>query len=294
MKENTPKGILLLVAASVLWSTSGVMIKGITWDGFAVAGFRSLIAALTMFLFIGKIKYRFTFSSVGAVIAYACTVTCIGLANKNTTAANAVLLQFSSPIYTALLGWWLLKERITKADVVSIVTIIFGMTLFVTDGLSAGHFKGDLLALIAGISFGSMCVFLRLEKDSNPIQCTFFGNILSFLICVPFIKTVDVSFDNVILISLLGIFQLGISYVLFTMAIRHVSALQANIIPVVEPLLNPVWVMLILHETPSAVAILGGIIVISGVIGKEIWNYYLRKNLRSSETQRIPEPSIDV
>lgn len=283
MKENTPKGIMLLVAASVLWSTSGVMIKGISWDGFAVAGFRSLIAAVTMLFFVGKIRFRFTFSSVGAVIAYACTVTCIGLANKNTTAANAVLLQFTSPVYTAMLGWLLLREKVTRVDIISIAVIIAGMTLFVADGLSAGHFKGDLLALIAGISFGSMCVFLRLEKDSNPVQCTFFGNILSFLICLPFIKNADMAVDNVILIMLLGIFQLGISYVLFTAAIKHVSALQANIIPVIEPLLNPVWVMLFLHEKPSPVAVLGGCIVLAGVIGKEIWNQYIQKNRQRSD-----------
>jgi drug/metabolite transporter (DMT)-like permease len=292
MKENRRMGILLLVGASVLWSTSGVLIKGVEWDGFAVAGFRSLFAGLTILAFTRSLRFRFSFSSVAAVFAYACTVTCIGIANKNTTAANAVLLQFTSPIYSALLGWKLLKEKVTIVDIVSIIVILCGMSLFVADGLSVGHFKGDLLALVAGVSFGSMCVFLRLEKDSDPVQCTLYGNFLSFLISVPFVSHAPVSVQNIGIIAVLGVFQLGISYVMFANAVKHVTALQANLVPVIEPLLNPVWVMIFLHESPGGVAVAGGCIVLSGMIGKELWNYFRRyKEADATHDKNIPAVS---
>ena len=284
MTENRRKGILLLVVTSVLWSTSGVLIKGITWDGFTVAGLRSLIAAMTMVWFVGKLDFRITFSRAGAVIAYACTVTCIGLANKYTTAANAVLLQFTSPIYTALLGWLLLKEKITKYNVISIVMILAGLSVFFSGGLSTGHLVGDLLALFAGVAFGSVCVFLRLEKDSNPVQCTFFGNILSFLVCLPFMGAIHFTAVNTVSILLLGVFQLGLSYVLFTRAIKNVTALQANIIPVIEPLLNPVWVMLVQKEFLAMTTVIGGVIVIAGISGRELW-LLVRKMLHPDDAK---------
>lgn len=222
-ETNMKKGIALAAAAAALWSISGVLIKGISWDGFSVAGFRSLIAAGTILIFMKRTRFRFTFSSVGAVIAYACTVTCIGIANKNTTSANAVLLQFTSPVFTAVLGWWFLRERVTRTDIISICMIFAGMFVFVADGLSSGHIKGDLLALLAGFSFGSMCVLLRIEKDTNPVQYAFWGNILSFIICLPFMKHAHWSFQNTSIILILGIFQLGLSYILFTKAISHIT-----------------------------------------------------------------------
>jgi len=265
MGYNRKKGILLLIATAILWSLGGVLIKGVTWNGITVAGIRSIIAAGVILCFMGKPSFKFTWPRIGAIIAYAATVLLFVISTKKTTAANAVLLQYTAPIYTAILGAWLLKERVYKKDVLCILVIFAGMILFFIDSLKAGNVGGDLLALLSGVAFGSMSVFMRMERDNSPMQSVFWGNILAFIIAVPFMGNVTVTMPNIVGVALLGVFQLGLSYVLYSTAIKHVTALEAALIPIIEPLLNPIWVMLLQKEVPSFYAIVGGIIVILGV-----------------------------
>lgn len=261
-----------MLAAALLWSTGGVLIKSITWNGYAVAGLRSLIAAATLLLFIRKPNFRFTPARLVSIVCYAGTVCLLTLSTKQTTAANAILLQYTAPIYAAILGFFVLKEPVKKHDVASIAVIFFGMALFLSESLSVGHFYGDFLALLSGIMFGTLSVTLRLEKDSEPIQSVFWGNILSFFIMLPFMGSITFSTQNIIFIVLLGVFQLGLAYACYARGIQKVSALEGTILPVLEPILNPVWVMLFQGERPSRMTIIGGIIVLFGVTGRELFH----------------------
>lgn len=272
MDYSRQKGILLLVGTAILWSLGGVLIKGVTWNGIAVAGIRSIIAACVILCFMGRPSFKFTWPRIGAVISYAATVLLFVMATKITTAANAILLQYTAPIYTALLGAWLLKERVYKKDVLCILVIFMGMILFFIDSLKAGNVFGDLLALLSGVAFGFMSVFMRMERDNAPMQSIFWGNILAFILTVPFMGEVIVTMPNIVGIVLLGVFQLGLSYVLYSKAIKHVSALEAVLIPIIEPILNPVWVMLLQKEVPSFYAVIGGIIVVAGVTARGIYS----------------------
>ncbi len=270
MDSNRQKGIVLLLLTAVLWSLGGMLIKGVTWNGIAVAGMRSAIAACVILCFIGKPNFKFTLPRIGATISYAATVLLFVMATKMTTAANAILLQYTAPIYAALLGAWLLKERVYKKDIMCIVVIFCGMILFFVDGLKGGNIVGDLFALLSGVSFGVMSVFMRMEKDNDPMQSVFWGNILTFMITAPFMRELTFTMPNVVGILLLGIFQLGLSYVIYSKAIKHVTALEAVLIPIVEPLLNPIWVMLLQKEVPTLYAIIGGSIVLIGVTVRAI------------------------
>ncbi|MDF2613569.1 MAG: protein of unknown function transrane [Clostridia bacterium] len=265
MNDNRQKGIFLLVGTAVLWSLGGVLIKGVTWNGTAVAGIRSIIAACVILCFMGKPNFKFTWPRIGAIVSYAATVLLFVIATKKTTAANAILLQYTAPIYTAILGTWLLKERVYKKDITCIFIIFAGMILFFIDSLKAGNILGDLFALLSGVSFGFMSVFMRIEKDNAPMQSVFWGNILAFIITIPFMGGIVITVPSIIGILLLGVFQLGLSYVLYSKAIKHVSALEAVLIPIIEPILNPIWVMLLQKEVPSLYAVIGGMIVIIGV-----------------------------
>ena len=267
---NHKKSILFLILTAILWSLGGMFIKAMTWNGIAVAGVRGAIAALTLLCFMGKPNLKFTWSKIGAIVAYAGTSLIFVMATKKTTAANAILLQYTAPIYTAILGHWLLKEKVHKKDIICIGVILGGMILFFVDGLAVGNITGDLLALLAGVCFGCMHVFMRMEKDNNPIEAMFWGNLLVFAISIPWLGDIALTGVNVGSILFLGIIQMGLSYFLYSKAIQHVTALEAIIIPIIEPILNPVWVFLVQGEAPSIWAIIGGVIVVFGVAIRSI------------------------
>jgi len=266
-----------LVVAALMWSTAGLLIKHIDWPPLAVAGGRGLFAAL--FLIATAKKLRFTWSRVqvgGAVFYAGCTV-CFCVATKLTTAANAILLQYTAPIWVALMGALFLRERTTRLDGVTVAVVMGGMSLFLADGLVAGNLAGDVIALLAGVFFAAMTVTLRAQKDGSPLESIILGNLLAFVIGLPSITTAgNLPVDGWAALGALGVFQLGLSYWIYVRAIRHVTALQAVLIPVLEPLLNPVWVLLTLGETPSWLALAGGGVVLGAVTLRSVISLKLR------------------
>ncbi len=255
-----------LVLAALCWSAGGLLIKSVDWPPLAVAGGRGIIAAL--FLAATNRPLRFHFSPMqvlGAVAYAACTVTFV-MATKMTTAANAILLQYTAPVWIALLGAWFLGERATRQDWLTIVIVLLGMGLFVADGLKLTSLTGNLIGAASGVAFAIMTLALRKQKNGSPVESIILGNLLAFLIGLP--EIVDApSLPPVgwLALTALGCVQLGVSYWLYARAIRHVTALEAVLIPVIEPLLNPVWVLLVYQEKPSTLALLGGALVLSAV-----------------------------
>lgn len=262
------RSVLQLVGAALCWSLAGVLIKfiGEDWPGLAIASGRGLIAAL--FLLLTSRGLRFNFSRVqviGAVGYAACTVLfCV--ATTRTSAANAILLQYTAPVWVALFGAWFLGERAVRADWLTIIVALGGMSLFFKDSLTLGHLDGDVLAVLSGVAFAAMTVALRRQKDTSALESIILGNLLAFVIGLPWIAGAPpLAPSGWIALALLGIVQLGVSYALYARAIRHVSALEAVLIPVVEPILNPLWVLLFMREKPSGWALIGGAIVLSAV-----------------------------
>jgi drug/metabolite transporter (DMT)-like permease len=259
---------MLLVGASLCWSLAGVLIKFVatTWPGMAVAGGRGFIAAL--FLLATSRGLRFHFSRdqmIGAVGYAACTIT-FCTATTLTSAANAILLQYTAPVWVALFGAWFLGEHATRADWLTIAVALAGMTLFFKDSLTLGHLDGDALAVLSGICFAGMTIALRRQKDGSPIESIILGNLIAFVIGLPWIvKSPMLTPSGWLALIVLGVVQLGVSYWLYARAIRHVTALEAVLIPVIEPILNPLWVLLFLHEKPTRWAIIGGAVVLSAV-----------------------------
>jgi drug/metabolite transporter (DMT)-like permease len=186
-------------------------------------------------------------------------------ANKLTTAANAILLQYTAPVWIALLGAWFLGERATRADWITILVVFGGMGLFFCDDVRFSGVAGNLVALASGVAFASMTLLLRKQKDTSAEESIFLGNLLAGIIGLPFMLHSGLLPDarSWVALGLLGTVQLGLSYLLYARAIRHVTALEAVLIPVIEPILNPVWVLLALHERPGPLSLLGGVIVLS-------------------------------
>ena len=261
------KAVGQLLLAAVCWSLAGLLFKYVEWPALAVAGVRGIIAAVFLTVFCGhKLHFTWTPVQLGAALAYtACTVL-FTLANKMTTAANAILLQFTAPVWVALLGAWLLGERTRRSDWFIIAAVLGGLGLFFYEGLQLHNIAGLLVALASGGAFAVMTILMRKQKDTSPLESIILGNVLGFLIGLPALWSAPaLPASGWMALGLLGTVQLGVAYLLYAKAIKHVSALGAVLIPIIEPILNPIWVMLVIGEQPSPLAIVGGVIVVGAV-----------------------------
>ncbi len=243
-----------------------MLIKYVPWTPLAVASGRGLVAAAFLACMIRPLRFTWSPIQLSAAVAYAaCTITFVA-ATKLTTAANAILLQYTAPIYVAFLGAWLLKERARPIDWLTIAIALGGMGLFFADELEATSALGNGIAIASGVCFAAMTVLLRKQKDGSPVESIILGNLLAGLIGLPWLLASPAPSPlGWVAFAALGVVQLGVSYLLYSYAIRHVSAMEAVLIPVVEPILNPVWALLVLGETPGPWAIAGGAIVLAAV-----------------------------
>lgn len=256
---------IMLVAASLCFSLGGVLIKGIDWNPVAIAGARSGIAAVVVYLAFPRMRITWSNYQVGGAVAFAANMVLFVTANKLTAAANAVVLQYTAPAWIALFSAWFLRERIRKSDWVVIVIVSGGMFLFFMDRLTPGVTWGNLLALGSGLSYAWVFLFFRRQKDLDPYGSLFLGNLLTLFICLPFMFRGSLGTKSIVGLLLLGIIQIGAAYILYSMAIRHVTALDASIILLLEPILNPVWTFLALHEIPGPWAIFGCAIILLAI-----------------------------
>jgi drug/metabolite transporter (DMT)-like permease len=257
--------IFMLLGSAFLWSTGGFLIKLVDLSSFQIAGLRSLITASVLLIVIKKPTLKFSLNKILGAIAYASMSICYISATKMTTAANAIMLQYTAPIYIAIFGGWMLKEKATLKDWVTIVFVIGGMVLFFFDDIGGGMLKGNIIAIFSGVALAFNTIFMRRQKDENPLENVFWGCILTFIVTSPstFIKMPDTK--SIVGLFLLGIFQLGISYILYSKAIKKVPALEATFISLVEPILSPIWVFLAVGEIPGVFSVIGGIIVLAAI-----------------------------
>jgi drug/metabolite transporter (DMT)-like permease len=243
-----------------------VLIKSINWHPMAIAGARSAIAIPVMLACIGRPRFNFSRAQIGGAIGYAATVALFVFATRMTTAANAIFLQYTAPIYVAIIGRWYLRERALAIDWLVIVVALGGIALFFVDRLTTSGFWGNIIALGSGLAFASVAIFLRKERAGSPVTSIILGNIMVALASVPFLFGEPFTRGDGWRLLLLGAVQLGLPYVLYAAAIKQVTALEATLIPFIEPILNPLWVMLALGERPGPWAIVGGVLVLGTVL----------------------------
>jgi drug/metabolite transporter (DMT)-like permease len=260
------RAVLQLLIASVFWSLGGILIKYVAWSPLAVAGGRGFFAALFLLATNRSLRFHFSRAQILGAVGYAaCTIT-FCTATKLTTAANAILLQYTAPVWIALFGTWILGERATRVDWITIFFVLIGMGMFLANGLSVGHLLGDSIGLLSGLCFAGMTLALRSQKDGSPVESIILGNGLAFLFGLPWIiDAPSLPTAGWAALVSLGFVQLGCSYWLYARAIRHVTALEAVLIPVVEPLLNPLWVLIAIGEKPTSLALVGGAVVLGAV-----------------------------
>lgn len=271
LKNNRYKAIAAALIASTMWSSGGILIKQVDWNPMATAGTRSFIASMVLLTYVKKPKFTKTKPQIIGMIASALTVLSFVIANRLTTPANAILLQYTAPIFAAILGVKFLKERIHWYDIAAIIAVFLGMLLFFIDNVSFGNIIGNLLAILTGFCLAATTITLKLQKDSSPIEITLFGNLLAFFVAIPFIFGNIPSSKSIVALAILGVFQLGIPYIFYVYSTKYLTALEVMLITVMEPLLSPIWVYLFSGERPGDYAIFGGIIVIAAVLARGIY-----------------------
>ena len=264
--------LLLVVGAALLWSTGGFVIKATHLSAFELSFGRSLLGAITIAIFTRSEGFGINRISAITSVLYAALLILFVLATKLTTAANAIFLQYTAPVYVLLLEPLFYKEKFRGRDFVTVAACLVGMSLFFVGKLRPQDVSGNVLALASGVCFALFFLLLRHSKarDVNRASSAIYGNLISVLICAPaFLDALrrGISAHDVACIAYLGIVQIGIAYVLFTLAMaRGVRSLDAGIIGYVEPVLNPVWVFLFIGERPAGWAILGGAIIMASVV----------------------------
>ncbi|MFH1976986.1 MAG: DMT family transporter [Pseudomonadota bacterium] len=221
-----------------------------------------------------------SFPQIAAAIANAATMLLFVSANKTTTAANAIILQYIAPVSTAFIGAFLLKERTRIEHFVAIPVVAAGMIVMFFDELGGGRFFGNVLAVMSAITFGFYFVFMRMQKDGSPLESILLSHWLTAGICVIisfFLPLPHVTAKSLAAIAVLGIVQIGLSSILFSIAIKRISAVSAILIAVIEPVFNPIWVFFAIGEAPGANALIGGGIIVLAVTIASIINAHRRE-----------------
>ncbi len=277
---------MLLLAAAMLWSLGGVLIKSIDLNPAAIAGSRSLIALVVMTLAMPGVLRKVSRRTIPGAIAYSATVFLFVVATKLTTAANAIFLQYTAPIYIAMISPWFLGERTNWQDWLLVLLALSGVGLFFLDQLSFQGLSGVVAALASGFAFAWLAVLMRHQKAGSPEAVVLLGNAFTFLMALPWMFPILRIEQNGPRLLLLGIVQLTIPYLLYSVAIRHVRALDASIISIIEPILNPVWVMLATGERPAFWSIVGGIIVLTTSLTRSL----LASRTAPAAETFLPEP----
>ncbi len=253
---------LEILAAAVLWSTSGAAIKLCSLTGWQISFGRSFVAALTLFLLVpGARKWPDRRTAVVA-LCYAATVVLYAVANKLTTATNAIFLQDTAPLYVLLLSPLVLKEKPTRGELLAAPLFLVGLVLFFLDELSPGQFAGNLVALASGVGFAALILGLRFLGPSNQ-GALGWGNLIAAGISLPLALRGDVpSGQDLGIVLYLGVIQLALPYLLFARGAAQVKATEASLLILLEPVLNPVWTFLLAGEVPGKWALVGGSIIL--------------------------------
>ena len=273
MSRNRAIFEMLLCAA--LWSIAGIFIKLIPWNSIVIAGIRSLIAGAVMFVYMRYKRIGFTADrrSMLGGLALCCTLTCFVAANKLTTAANSIVLQFTAPMFIVVFSVLFLKKKFSRSDIFAVVLTMLGISLFFFDQLTPGHLLGNCVAIVAGMAFAGYYMSLEGASESERMSAILMAHGLTFCVSIPFIalEPPELGAAPVICIFILGVAQLGIPYVLLGRASGSCPPLACSLLGAVEPLLNPVWVFIFDGEAPGMWALIGGVVI---VVTITVWCVY--------------------
>jgi drug/metabolite transporter (DMT)-like permease len=261
---------LLILSAALLWSTAGAAIKRSGLDAWQIAGGRSLVAGAFLLLVVRETRVRPTGRVLLVSVAYAVTVVLFVVATKLTTAANAIFIQDTAPLWVLLLSPWLLREVPTKGELLAVPVYAVGLGLFFLDDLTAGQVAGNFAALASGVAFAFSIVGLRLLRHDGPAALVY-GNLVAAAVTLPlWTSGPAATAPDLALLVYLGVFQLGLAYLAFSRGVTGTPAIEASLLILLEPVLNPIWTFLLAGERPGPWAIVGGAVVLAATAWRTV------------------------
>lgn len=265
--------VLCVILASLCFSTGGLGVKLIPWSALAINGARNLIGASVIGIFLLLTHHRLVFSKsvlIGALSMIGVT-TLFTLSNKLTTAANAIVLQFTAPVFVILFMALFFHAKPKKADAVTCASVLFGVCLFFIDGIQAGNLLGNVTAILSGVCYAGVFMMNTAER-SDALSSCFLGQLAAGLMFSPLCaRETDFSAPTLLTVLALGAVQVGLAYIFFSLGIRRTPPVTASLITGLEPVLNPLWVALFYHETVSALAVVGAVIVVGSIVLYNVW-----------------------
>lgn len=267
---RTANGPVMLLSAAILWSFCGVILKATDWDRMAIVSLRSLTAAVMMLAIIRRPRFSWSVPQIGATLSYVMMVIMYVYANKYTTAANAIVLEYTSPIYVAILGALFLKEKARLADVFCMAAVFAGMVACFWGSGFSGNLLGNICGVASGLSYALTTIFQRMQKETSNLEPLLLGNIIMFFIGLPFLLRQSITAEGIALVAGMGIFQ-GFPYVLYSLGLKKVKAIEASLITTIEPFLNPLWVFLFIGEVPGPLTVAGGLLVLASITLRAVY-----------------------
>ena len=278
-----------MIATALLWSIGGIFIKLVPWNPLAIAGLRGVLGGLVMFVYLRMrgIKPVINKESIKIAVALAGVCSTFVAANKLTTAANAIVIQYCAPVYVLLYIAFVQKKKLRPLDIAVVPITILGVSLCFIGQMGNGHLAGDIVAVISGVFFAAMFIFSEGVSEQTRASGIMQGQFLTAIIGLPVLIATKPAFTPTAIggILILGIFQIGIAYVLYSIAIKNAPLLTCSLLAVLEPLLNPVWVFLFAGENPGVWSLVGGVIV---VVVITLWYVY---DARHATAQTEPNPT---
>lgn len=271
MTRGGRTGILLVAGAALLWSTGGVGIKALDDPPLKVAFFRSAVAAVALLFYFRPRLPRPTPGFLAAIASYAACLITFVVATKWTSAANAIFLQYSGVVWVLLFSPLVVKEPLRGRDAAAIGIALAGMALFFLGRFDSSSRAGDAVALLSGVFYAALVLTLRRERGAGAEAAVAWGNVATAVVLLPFVAS-DLSLGprSAGVLLLLGVFQLAGAYVLFVRGIDTVTATQASLVGMLEPIANPIWVFLFLGERPGALSIVGGLVVLGAIVWRTL------------------------
>ena len=266
------RGRLLIFAAAILWSLAGVFIKFLDLHPLAIVFYRSLFASLVFMPFVKRGDVRCSVTILLSVLTYTAAISAFVSANKLTSSANAIVLQYTAPLFVFLFSWLALREKIAKPNLFALCVAMIGIGIISLDSVGEPEMAGVGLALVSGLLFAGYMINLQRTKNISPVYLTWINNLVCACLLFWAVQgRLALTVDQIALLAVMGAVQLGAPYYLFSKGLQTVSLPEAALIALIEPVLNPLWVGLIVGELPSRATVGGGAMILLGLGVRYVW-----------------------
>jgi drug/metabolite transporter (DMT)-like permease len=278
LDKDVIRGRMLILSAAFLWSLAGVFIKFLDVPPLTIVFYRSLFAFLVFTPFVRRAQWRTNGPVLVSVLAYTAAISAFVSANKLTTAANAIVLQYTAPIFVFLFSRLVLGEKITRLSWFTLVAGMAGVTVISLDSAGEPEMAGVALALLSGVLFAAYMINLRRTQEVQPIYLTWINNAFCALSLLLVVRSeLALTLPQLIILMVMGAVQLGLPYFLFSKGLQGVSLQEASLIALVEPVLNPIWVAFAVGEIPSNATVIGSAMIVVGLAVRYLWPLLIKQ-----------------